>query len=156
MKPKKYIISFLLLVATIAGYSQDISELKINSKKGDPEAQFKLASFYHFKQNDYEKAFYWYKKSAKQKHAKSQAGLGMLYFDGHGVKRNIEKTVYWWKKSAKHGSQDAQYGLGVLYFHGLGINQNRQKAYFWIKKAKKAGHEEAEKFWNDHNIWKYE
>jgi len=55
-------------------------------------------------EKDYGKAFEWYKEAALQGHAGSQASLGYLYGEGHGVERNLKQAYAWSTLAAENGS----------------------------------------------------
>ncbi|CAI2193688.1 20121_t:CDS:2, partial [Funneliformis geosporum] len=65
--------------------------------------QYNLAIFYQngwgIEQN-LEKAFYLYQKSADQNNSNSQYSLGELYYYGIGIKKDINKAFKWYEKSA--------------------------------------------------------
>jgi TPR repeat protein len=56
---------------------------------------------------DYEKALFWYEKSAKLDNAKAMVGLGLLYQSGKMGKKDYEKAVMWYDLSAKKGNNEA-------------------------------------------------
>ena len=68
-----------------------------------------------------------------------QASLGLMYYDGDGVKKSNEKAVYWLSKAAERGSVSAQYGLARLYKKdGCGLPCDRLAAK-WYRKAADQG-----------------
>jgi TPR repeat protein len=64
-----------------------------------------LAQIYMEKQ-DYEKAFKIYSKSALQNNALAQYNIGILYYNGTGVEKDLQKAFEWVSKAA---AQDSQY-----------------------------------------------
>ena len=120
------------------------------ANQGDARGQNEIASMYlngSVVKQDYEKAVYWYEKSAKQGNQYSQTAqyyLGILYSKGKGVKQDYEKAVYWYEKSAKQGNEYAQYNLACLYNNGDGVKQDLQKAKEWYEKAANQGNAEAQ------------
>ena len=44
----------------------------------------------------------------------AQLYMGMLYFYGEGVEKNVEKAMEWWKKAMRSGNQDAAYRLSEI------------------------------------------
>jgi TPR repeat protein len=44
----------------------------------------------------------------------SQYYLGLMYFNGHYVEKDLEMALYWWKKSAKSRNEDAIFQLESL------------------------------------------
>ena len=63
-----------------------MEELIVKTESGDVEAQFDLAEK-DWEKEDYEQAFYWYKKAAEQGDADAQNNLGIMYERGYGVKK---------------------------------------------------------------------
>ncbi len=100
------------------------------------------------KQN-YQKAFIWIQKVAKQGFPQAQALLGTLYSGGLGVKQNYKKAFVWTQKAAEQGFPLAQYNLGIMYHNGHGVKQDMQKASIWTEKAAKQGDANAQKYLSD-------
>ena len=63
------------------------------AESGDMLAQFLLAQYYEYgkegREQDYQKAMFWYNQSAKQEHAPAMYCIGMLYEHGRGVAKNL-------------------------------------------------------------------
>ncbi len=64
---------------------------------------------------DFKKAFYWYKKSADNNNSYAQYKLGQMYWKGLGVKVDTDEAQIWWKLSADNGYRDAQFSLPYQY-----------------------------------------
>ena len=77
--------------------------------------------------------------AAMQGHAGAQCNLGVMYYNGHGVKQSYEKAVEWYAKAAKQGHASAQCNLGFMYENGHGVKQSYEKAVEWYGKAAKQG-----------------
>ena len=93
---------------------------------GDADAQLSLAYMYlrgEGVEQDYEKAFKWTEKSAKQGLAQAQNELGRAY---EQMKQDYNKAIEWYKKAAAQGYQDAQKNLDRLYENG-GASQTASK-----------------------------
>jgi TPR repeat protein len=77
----------------------DIDPIYKLARKGDKEAQYELGMNYRYcwirNQQDFNKAFCWFKKSANQNYNKAQYELGELYYYGYGIKSNIKQAIYW-------------------------------------------------------------
>jgi uncharacterized protein len=156
------LIVFVLLGAVVHGQI-NFEETKAKADSGDAEAQNSLGVYYFmgFGGGDsielaWEKAVYWFTKSAEQGHATAQYGLGLMYDKGEGVTQDKEQALYWYTKSAEQGKDYAQYRLGEMHYYGEGTVDDRREAAYWIKKAYENGHEGAEIFWNEHELWQYE
>jgi TPR repeat protein len=64
---------------------------------------------------DYEKAYLLlYPLGAYKRNAEAQFYLGMIYFYGEGVEKNIEAAMGWWKKAMRNGHVDAAYRLSEI------------------------------------------
>lgn len=86
----------------------DLHNLIIRAKEGDPEAQYNLGEKYEIKPNlDYEKAAYWYHKSAIQGHASAQNELAWLYEKGMGIQLDLNEAIEWFLRAAKQGHAEA-------------------------------------------------
>ncbi|MBQ4314147.1 MAG: sel1 repeat family protein, partial [Lentisphaeria bacterium] len=53
----------------------------------------------------------WYRKAAEQGHATAQYNLGLCYYLGQGVTKDLAEAVKWLRKSAEQGYKDAQKAL---------------------------------------------
>jgi len=108
--------------------------LKELANFGDLIAQFDLAVAYEFGNGvpqDYEKAAYWYRKSAEQGLAIAQSHLGVLYTNGKGVARDYDQAAFWYGKAAEQGDGKAQNNLGAMNYQGQGVPRDYVQAYFW-------------------------
>ncbi|MBE9589341.1 tetratricopeptide repeat protein, partial [Moraxella sp. K1630] len=76
------------------------NELAQNSN--NVKLQFYLAVAYDLEEN-YTQAIEWYTKSANQGYAEAQYNLGVMYYNGHGIKQDYQKAFEWHSKSASQG-----------------------------------------------------
>jgi len=76
--------------------------------------------------------------------AEEQFGLGLSYYKGDGVPKDIEKAIYWFTKAAEQGQALAQNGLGCCYYKGEGVPKDLKKAVYWWTKAADQGQAEAQ------------
>lgn len=72
---------------------------------------------------------------ANQGEAAAQHNLGVMYYQGEGVRQDYQKALEWYTKAANQGFSGAQYNLGVMYSQGKGVPQDYQKALEWYGKA---------------------
>lgn len=63
---------------------------------------------------DYEKALYWYMKSAEQENHVAQYSLGNMYKDGRGVPQDFAQARAWFTKAAAHGHDQSEWALEQL------------------------------------------
>ena len=61
---------------------------------------------------------------AKQGNAKAQFNLGLMYYNGQGVRQDYVQIVKWFRKAAEQGFAQAQFNLGVMYDNGQGVRQD--------------------------------
>lgn len=54
------------------------------------------------------KAFEYFLKSAQQENPQEQLGLGYMYLNGYGVKKDSNIAFDWLSKAAKQGNEDAK------------------------------------------------
>lgn len=100
---------FVFLSCTLSVRASDdyYTNLKKDANSGNALAQYKLGAMYLVVSGDYKKAFYWTNKSAIQGNSDAQNNLGLLYYYGQGVDKNI-------KKQAIGGGRQQMQGMHLL------------------------------------------
>src|SRR5438132_1113423 len=100
-----------------------------------------------------EKAFKLYQKSAEQGYKDAQFQLGNFYNKGIGTEINKTKAVELYKqvfelykKEAENEDSEAQLNFGCLYFTGKVTKTNYRKAIYWFNKASENGSEVASNY----------
>ena len=93
---------------------------------------------------NYESAFYWFKKAADMGLSSSQRILAFCYENGEGVEKDFSKAVYWYQKAAEAGESGAQNNLAFCYKNGEGVEKDFSKAVYWYQKAAEAGNSDAQ------------
>ncbi len=129
-------------------YNKDVAELKPLADKGDPEAQYKLASAYFDGPDAKEKLteiLSLYETAANQGFADAQYYLGVLYDKGRGVKNNDEKAREWYKIAADNNHSIAQFNYAVFLMQGRGGPKNEEEAWSWMKKSSVQGYPAAQR-----------
>ncbi|XP_033633027.1 LRP2-binding protein-like [Asterias rubens] len=107
-------------------------------KQGDANAQFQLGQFY-FEEEAYDEAAVYFQRSVDQcRDYQAMFQLGIMYYDGLGVKENhklgfesMMKVASSSSKRAKHLVPFAQYNVGRAYFEGYGVKQSDAEAEKW-------------------------
>lgn len=74
----------------------------------------------------------------------SQTWMGLMYYAGAGVPKNLEEAAKWIKKSAESGSAEAQYKLSQMYDKGEGLPKSESDQLKWLLKAAESGHAKAQ------------
>jgi len=90
-------------------------------------------------EQDYEKAYQYYKEAADLGNGDGYAGLAWLYGEGKGVEQDYAKNIELDKKGIALGSARAMNDIGILYYNGYGVAQDYGKAMEWYKKAADLG-----------------
>lgn len=85
-----------------------------------------------YDQRKYSEAAALWRKAADLGHARAQNGLGVLYRDGIGVKRDPKEAVRWFLESASRGYAIGMYNLALMYKDGTGVMRNDVEAYKWF------------------------
>jgi tetratricopeptide (TPR) repeat protein len=71
-------------------------------------------------------------------------GIGMLYWQGHGVDQDYSVATVWLKQAADINHPGAATKLGYLYSMGLGVPQNLDEAVKWFRMAAAQGDPDAQ------------
>ena len=87
-----------------------------------------------------------YEKAAVQGHSEAQLDLGGLFYDGHGVKKDLDKAFEWYNKSANQENSNGQYCVGLCYYYGMGVTKDTSKAKEMMEISAKNGFQMAVDF----------
>lgn len=105
---------------------------------GDSSVQFFVGICYFkgfFVDEDFEKAFYYFNRAAKNNYIKAQINLGQMYECGKHVAPNKEKALNWYMKAADKGDPIAQHACGMLHYEGINASPDLKAASMFLKKA---------------------
>ena len=80
---------------------------------------------------------------AEQGVADAQYNLGLMYYNGQGVRQDYAEAVKWYRQAAEQGNAKAQYNLGAMYHNGQGVRRNFHLSKEWFGKACDGGFQEA-------------
>ncbi len=86
-------------------------------------------------QQDYEKAFKWFLKSAEEGNRFAQYSLGNLYYYGNGTDKDLSQAFQWYMKSAEQGQPYASYSMAQMYDKGEYVSQSEENAQRYYKAA---------------------
>lgn len=82
------------------------------------------------------------KKWANQGNAEYQVKVGLIYYEGEGVRQDLVLARRMFQKAAKKGHIQGQGILGFFYEEGLGgLKRNRATAKEWYGKTCDKGHQ---------------
>ena len=96
-----------------------------------------------FNQGAYADAFKLWLPRARDGDLAALYYLGIQYYAGLGVKRDLIKAEQWFRKAAEKAYPDAQYNLGLMYENGQVVPQNFTIAYMWFHAAHTQGNKNA-------------
>lgn len=104
-----------------------------------------------YQQGQYDIAKKMWLPMARSGDCDAEYALGLLYFNGLGVRKNEDTALTWWGRAAEQAQPQALNSLGVVYAHtrvpyttldcrkGCGEAKNLQEAYKWFSLAEKYG-----------------
>ncbi|KAI8883478.1 HCP-like protein, partial [Backusella circina FSU 941] len=110
------------------------------AKSGLLKAQLLLGKLYEngradSVKQDYHKAVICYSLAAKQKNDAAQYRVGLLYYHGHGLRKDPLEASRWFTWSADQDNSDAQYMLGLFRSTGEGLRKDEKEAIEWFTKS---------------------
>jgi TPR repeat protein len=73
--------------------------------------------------------------SAQKGDREAQLNLGLAYFHGILVEKDISRARTWYEKAAQSGSAAAQFNMGGLYFEGTDCDKDYVQALHWYSLA---------------------
>lgn len=118
---------------------RDIARLALD---GNAEAQHDLATLYAMGTSipqNYERAVYWYGRSAEGGVANSLYNLGVLTERGLGTPQDSRGAFAYFLRAAEDDHPDAQFAVGLAYANGRGTEVNLLRAATWFQAASSAG-----------------
>jgi len=93
-----------------------------------------------FKNKQYKIAMKALKPIAEKGNSEAQNTVGVMYYNGWGVSKNVNKAAKWYKLSADQGEKVAQFNLGNLYRKGQGVPKDLSKAISLYKLSADQGY----------------
>ena len=86
-------------------------------------------------EQDYEKAFEWFLKSAQEGNKFAQYSLANLYYYGNGVEKDLSQAFLWYRKSSEQGQPYAPYAVAQMYDKGEYVSQSEENVQRYYKNA---------------------
>ncbi|WP_243113174.1 MobP3 family relaxase [Ruminococcus sp. Marseille-P6503] len=86
-------------------------------------------------EQNYEKAFEWFLKSAQEGNKFAQYSLANLYYYGNGAERNLKEAFGWYMRSAKQGQPYASYAVAQMYSKGEYVEHDEKTAQKYYNQA---------------------
>ena len=118
---------FYLALISIMSFSTDIL--------ADNDIGYK-----YYQKGNYEKALKIWTVEADEGNKEAFYNIGLLYFFGNGVEKNLPLAFEYCQKAAFMGSPRAQNNLAFMYIKGLGVKKSYIDSYVWATVAIKHGY----------------
>ena len=93
-----------------------------------------------FKKRDFDTALKKWKPLAEQGDKSAQTNLGVLYYQGLGVRKDYAEAFKWYQLAAMQGYAEGEFNLGVAFAEGHGTGQDLREARKWYEFAAKQGY----------------
>ena len=94
----------------------------------------------YYQKGNYEKALKIWTVEAEEGNKEAFYNIGLLYFFGNGVEKNLPLAFGYCQKAAFMGSPRAQNNLAFMYIKGLGVEKSYIDSYVWASVAIKHGY----------------
>ena len=85
-----------------------------------------------YQKGDFAVAFQSWLPLAEQGSAAAQFNVGLLYYDGKGIRQDYAQAANWFLLSAEQDYTKAQHDLGAMYGAGKGLKRDYVQAYKWL------------------------
>jgi TPR repeat protein len=72
--------------------------------------------------------------------ATAQNRLGLMYYQGQRLPKNLAEAAKWYRKAADQGLAEAQHNLGVMFAAGEGVLRDPTEAIKWFREAADKGY----------------
>ncbi len=166
-KKRKYnkfmIIAFMLIGLSFScqqtkDFTSDITEDVPNPVSDFTEKDRYKVGLRWYQQGEYNIAKKMWLPLARSGDCDAEYAIGLLYFDGFGVRKNRETALRWWGRAAAQAQPQALNSMGVIYAHrsvpytrlnckkGCGEPKNLVEAYKWFGLAEEYGPPKEEQF----------
>ncbi|WP_424244807.1 hypothetical protein Dip510_002078 [Elusimicrobium posterum] len=123
-----------------AGYLEffdELSQLILDANNGDAQAQYELASRFSsgrgVEKQDYLQALKWYEKAAAQNNGSAAFNIGLIYYNGNGVKKDYKKAFQYFNLAKKLDIALADHMLAAMYYYGQGTEKDYSKSLEYYK-----------------------
>ena len=94
----------------------------------------------YYQKGNYEKALKIWAVEAEEGNKEAFYNIGLLYFFGNGVQKNLPLAFEYCQKAAFMGSPRAQNNLAFMYIKGMGVKKSYIDSYVWASIAIKHGY----------------
>ncbi|MFT8802352.1 MAG: tetratricopeptide repeat protein [Gluconobacter cerinus] len=120
--------------------SRAVAFIQQAATDGLPDAELMLGTILEYEGGKDAQAFSHFMKAATQNHSVAQMKVGVAYYQGRGVERDVSKAETWLRKAAQSGEVEAIALVGDINLQGDGVAPNFLEAHSWYRRAVEAGH----------------
>ncbi len=128
--------------AALPQTEEGLKDIERDAQAGKARAQYLYALSFD-RECEFEKAFEWMEKAARQGDRDAQYQLAQYYRKGWGVQVDGRKAVFWARKSMEAGNPRGAHFLSGAYKVGLGVVKDSQRALELAQQAYESGFENA-------------
>ncbi len=107
-----------------------------NAEKAQYEFEYAIS---YDRQEEYPRAFKYFKKAAELGHAEGMCGVAEYYEQGKGTEKDLSEAIKWYKSAIEAGSIYAPKALGDLHRAGTGVDMNMEEAVGYYKMGMSRG-----------------
>ena len=80
-------------------------------------------------------ALKYYKKAAELGSAKAMYNIGVCYYYGDGVEKDLKTAAAWYERAAEGGDGDGLFSIAYCYLTGTGVERNDRMFDYWYERA---------------------
>ncbi|WP_346344200.1 tetratricopeptide repeat protein [Gluconobacter kondonii] len=107
---------------------------------GFADAELTLGTVLEYEGGKDAQAFDHFMKAAEAGRSAAQMKVGIAYYQGRGVERDVSKAETWLRKAAQGGETEAIALVGDINLQGDGVTPNFPEAHSWYRRAAESGH----------------
>ena len=108
-----------------------------------PSVQYEISPMFA-NDDEFKKGVNWLKKAAAHGYGNAEYILGLVYFNGIGVKKDKKQGFELLVRAAAHGVVNAYYSVAMIYEMKMLSNEaNTEKSMYWLEKAARYGSKDA-------------
>jgi predicted Zn finger-like uncharacterized protein len=129
-----------LTPADEAAADPEFAKLLQQAASGSADAMCVVGQHY-LKQEDYESALPWLRKSAEANHPTALRELARMYDSGRSVAADHTEAMKLFRRAAAGGDAWAMYSMGTFYEEGQGVKKDIREALRWYRKSANVGND---------------
>ncbi|GBR35710.1 Sel1 domain-containing protein [Neoasaia chiangmaiensis NBRC 101099] len=133
-------VTLLGAARTSGERSRAVAFIQQAATGGLPDAELMLGTILEYEGGKDAQAFSHFMKAATQSHSVAQMKVGVAYYQGRGIERDVSKAETWLRKAAQGGEVEAIALVGDINLQGDGVAPNFPEAHSWYRRAVKSGH----------------